>query len=67
MADRWVNTEEAAQHIGLAVSTLEKARLYGNSPPYSKAGRSVRYRLSDLDSWMNARVVESTSEQRLVA
>ena len=67
MTDRWVNTEEAARHIGLAVSTLEKARLYGNSPPYSKAGRSVRYRLSDLDTWMNARVVESTSQQRLVA
>ena len=67
MTDRWVNTEEAARHIGLAVSTLEKARLYGNSPPYSKAGRSVRYRLSDLDIWMNARVVESTSQTKMVA
>lgn len=67
MSDRWVNTEEAAQHIGLAISTLEKARIYGGSPPYSKAGRSVRYRLSDLDVWMNARVVESTSQQKLVA
>lgn len=27
MTDRWVTTEEAAQHISLAVSTLEKARL----------------------------------------
>lgn len=67
MTDRWVNTEEAARHIGLAVSTLEKARLYGGSPPYSKAGRSVRYRLSDLDAWMNDRVVESTSQSKMVA
>lgn len=64
MTDRWVNTEEAAQHIGLAVSTLEKARIYGNSPPYSKAGRAVRYKLSDLDNWMAARVINSTSELR---
>lgn len=63
MTDRWVNTEEAARHIGLAVSTLQKARLYGNSPPYSKAGRAVRYRLSDLDAWMAARTVSSTSQK----
>ena len=64
MDDRWVNTEVAASYLGLAVSTLEKARVYGNSPPFSKAGRAVRYRLSDLDSWMAARVINSTSELR---
>lgn len=63
LEDRWINTEDAASHIGLAISTLEKARLYGNSPPYSKAGRSVRYRLSDLDKWMAARLVQSTSQK----
>ena len=62
-SDRWVKTEEAAQHVGIAVPTLEKARVYGNSPPYSKVGRSVRYRLSDLDAWMSAQVVASTSQK----
>ncbi|HEX8444147.1 MAG TPA: DNA-binding protein [Allosphingosinicella sp.] len=64
--DRWVDTEGAAKHVGLAVSTMEKLRTYGDGCRYSKRGRSVRYRISDLDAWMTERLVQSTSE-RLVA
>ena len=60
--DRWVNTEAAARHCGMAASTFEKLRVYGSGCPYSKMGRSVRYRLSDLDAWMEARVIDSTSQ-----
>lgn len=58
----WVDTEEAARHVSLAVSTMEKLRVYGDGCPYSKRGRSVRYRLADLDAWMSGKVVESTSQ-----
>ena len=60
---RWVDTEGAAQHVGVAVSTMEKLRVYGGGCPYSKRGRSVRYRISDLDTWMSSRLVESTSNK----
>jgi predicted DNA-binding transcriptional regulator AlpA len=63
MSDRWVTTEGAANHTGFAVSTLEKLRCYGGGARFAKiAGRSVRYRVSDLDEWMAANVVSSTSE-----
>lgn len=61
--DRWVDTEEAAAYVGQAASTLEKLRVYGNGCPYSKRGRSVRYKISDLDKWMASRMVETTSQK----
>lgn len=61
--DRWVDTEEGAAHVGVAISTMEKLRVYGGGCPYSKRGRSVRYKISDLDRWMSARMVETTSQK----
>ncbi len=57
-----LNTELAAQYLSLAESTLEKARVSGAGPRYLKLGRAVRYLRSDLDAWMAARAVNSTSE-----
>lgn len=61
--DRWIDTDGAARHVGVSVSTMEKLRVYGDGCPYSKRGRSVRYRISDLDAWMSSRVIETTSQK----
>jgi predicted DNA-binding transcriptional regulator AlpA len=58
-----VDTEGAAARTGLSVATLEKKRVHGDGPPFLKLGRSVRYRLADLDAWMAGKVVGSTSER----
>lgn len=58
-----VDEDAAAARIGLAVSTLQKKRVSGDGPPFVKLGRAVRYRLADLDAWVAARVVSSTSEK----
>lgn len=60
----WLNTLQAADYVGLAKSTLEKARLTGAGPQFGKLGRSVRYRQQDLDRWIENRLVSSTSEVR---
>lgn len=60
-----VDTQGAALRTGLSVATLEKKRVHGNGPPFLKLGRSVRYRLADLDEWMARRLVASTSERTL--
>ena len=57
------DTEFAARYLGLSASTLNKARVYGNGPKYVKLGKSVRYRLADLDDWIASRVVSSTSQK----
>ena len=60
-----LNTKQAAHYIGLAKSTLEKARLYGGGPPFVRVtSRAIRYRVQDLDAWMHARLVDSTSAPR---
>lgn len=53
----------AAQYVGLAESTLAKMRLRGDGPPYSKAGRSVIYRRSDLDRWLASLRRQNTSQR----
>lgn len=58
-----LNTEAAAAYLGLSESTLEKARVYGSGPRFVKLGRAVRYRVSDLDTYLADRVVESTSQR----
>lgn len=58
-----VDTEGASRHLGLAPSTLEKMRVYGDGPAYVKMGRAVRYRVSDLEAYLADRVVISTSQR----
>lgn len=57
-----LDTVTAASRIGLAKSTLEKLRHYGGGPRYLKLGRLVRYRVEDLDAWLQVRLINSTSE-----
>lgn len=58
-----LDTKGAAAQIGFAPNTLEKLRVYGGGPRYVKMGRSVRYRVSDLEAYLAERVVESTSQK----
>lgn len=53
---------EAANHLGLAVSTLNKWRCLGGGPQYLKLGKAVRYRRTDLDTYLDRRNVTSTSQ-----
>ncbi len=61
-----LTTQEAAQHLGLAVSTLNKWRVYGSGPKFIKLGRAVRYRLKDLETFMTTRTKLSTSQPNRV-
>ena len=58
---RLLTQSDAAKLLRLSERTLERLRLQGGGPVYVKAGRSVRYRESDLEAWIAARVVSSTS------
>jgi len=55
-------TREAAQYLGLAVSTLNKWRCHGGGPEFLKLGRAVRYRRDDLDHFLATRMFSSTAE-----
>lgn len=60
MANRVVlRSQEAATYIGMSESFLRQSRIYGDlpgrtpGPPYLKVGRSVRYLVSDLETWLS--------------
>ncbi len=45
-----LTVEQTADHLGLAVSTLNKWRCNGEGPIFVKLGRAVRYKQSDIDA-----------------
>lgn len=53
---------EAANYLGLAVSTLNKWRCHGGGPIFIKLGRAVRYRVEDLDAFIMGRRASSTTD-----
>ena len=63
MENNVLTTQEAAQVLGLAVTTLCKYRCFGGGPRYLKIGKkSVRYRMSDLTTWLDRLEACSTSD-----
>lgn len=54
-------TKSAAERLGLSERTLERHRIAGTGPVFVKLGRSVRYLEADIDAWILARRVRSTS------
>jgi hypothetical protein len=60
--DDVVDVGIAAAISGLSASTLNKRRLTGDSVPFYKIGRSVRYRVADIREWLLSKRARSTSE-----
>lgn len=56
-------TREAAAYCRLGKPTLERFRISGDGPRYCKLGGSVRYRRTDLDAWLESRLIRSTSDR----
>jgi excisionase family DNA binding protein len=53
---------DAAKYLHVSGRTLERLRVSGGGPVYVKLGRLVRYRTADLEEWIAAHCVSSTSQ-----
>ncbi|MFZ5618835.1 MAG: helix-turn-helix transcriptional regulator [Pseudomonadota bacterium] len=61
--NRLLDEDEAADFLGLSPRTLQGLRVKGGGPDYIKIGsRAVRYRLSDLEDFIEDRRQSNTSE-----
>ena len=59
--DKLLTTKETARFLGVSEAFLERDRWAGAQIPFVRVGsRSVRYRLSDLESFIQSRVRKST-------
>lgn len=58
-----LTTKEAARYLGVSKAFLERDRWAGARIPFLKVGaRAVRYRTTDLETYLESRVRRSTSE-----
>jgi predicted DNA-binding transcriptional regulator AlpA len=58
-----MDTVNAASYLDMKPGTLEIWRsTKREGPPYIKVGRSVKYRRSDLDAWLEQRTHRATQE-----
>jgi|SRR5450759_2906065 hypothetical protein len=67
MKPQLLTTAKACVYLGgeshpYAVNTMEGQRVRGEGAPYIKIGRLVRYRVSDLDAYLEAQTRRSTSQ-----
>lgn len=63
MQTKLLDTIQAAEYLGnLKPNTIEGWRVAGKGVPYIKIGRLVRYRIADLDAYLEAQTRRSTSE-----
>ena len=61
-ATPYLNTRQAADHLGLSTRTLDRFRVSGDGPVFLKFGGRVRYLREDLDAWARTRRRKSTSD-----
>lgn len=55
-----LTADQAAEYLAVRVQTLANWRTTGKGPAFVRIGRLIRYRLSVLDSWIEAN--QSNSE-----
>lgn len=62
-----LSTDDAADYLGVSISTLSKWRQAGVGPTYVKSGRFIRYPAHYLTKWFKESLVDGgpLEEQRL--
>jgi excisionase family DNA binding protein len=51
MNEKLVGLKEVADHLGMSESFVQKA-IYRHDLPVWRVGRRVRFRLSEIDAWI---------------
>lgn len=59
-----LTTAQAAEFLNVKQSTLEQHRWLGCGCRFVKIGRSVRYRIADLEAYLEERTFGSTTEAK---
>ncbi len=59
-SDRLLTRQQAAEFLGLQVQTLAAWAMTGKHLPFIKVGRSVRYRQSHLDAYIEKQTIGAT-------
>jgi hypothetical protein len=59
---KWLTEKEVAEMTGRSVQSLRNDRSMKRGIPYFKLGKSVRYAINDVVSWMNSRRISTSDD-----
>ena len=57
MSAQILDPPAAAAYLQVPLRTLDKWRYLRRGPTYCRVGRHIRYRLADLDAWLETQAV----------
>ena len=60
--NEFLNRKQAAEFLNLKKCTLEAWAIRGGGPAFVKFGRAVRYRISDLEKYIQEQTRQNTIE-----
>lgn len=64
MINKLLNTKQASEILGVSMAFLERDRWAGARIPFIKLGsRAVRYRMEDIENYLDSMMRVSTSDQ----
>lgn len=61
MQEQYLKEAEVSRLLGVSVSKLRHDRMQGVGIPHCKYGRHCRYRMSDIESYMEANRIETNN------
>jgi len=53
ISERWLSLEEIANHVGCSKDTI-RGYIKKETIPYHKVGRLYKFRLSEVDAWIES-------------
>jgi predicted DNA-binding transcriptional regulator AlpA len=59
-----LNTEQVAEMLGVKPSTVRIMRMQGSGPRFSKISSAVRYRIEDVEAYIEGVTFASTAEAK---
>jgi predicted DNA-binding transcriptional regulator AlpA len=49
-----LNERQVADYVNMSLGSLRKWRLYRKGPKFVKLGRAIRYRRTDVETWLSS-------------
>ena len=62
MSSHLVTPSQLADRIGIKETTLANWRVIGRGPRFIRVGRAIRYRIEEVEAWLDRRTADSTSD-----
>ena len=62
MSESLLDDRELSRRLNIARQTIQGWRHRKVGPPFVRVGRRIRYRLDDVNNWLNARTEHYESE-----